>query len=76
MRDQHVVPNPNGGWDVKAERAKKATKHFDNQMDAYKYAQQIARNQRTEAFLHGRDGKIRARESYGNDPRNIIDKEY
>jgi Uncharacterized protein conserved in bacteria (DUF2188) len=27
-----------------------------------------ARNDRTEFELHGRDGKIRERDSYGNDP--------
>ncbi len=76
MANQHTVPNPNGGWDVKRENAKRATKHFDNQSDAYKYAQSIAKNQNSEALLHGRDGKIRARESYGNDPKHIKDTEY
>ena len=28
----------------------------------------IARNQHTEVYIHGRDGRIRERDSYGNDP--------
>lgn len=76
MPNQHTVPNPNGGWDVKGAGNKRATKHFDKQADAYSYAQNIARNQQTEALLHGRDGRIRARESYGNDPIPPRDKEH
>ena len=67
-RNQHVVPNENSGWDVKGERNKKATSHHSTQEEAIKRAEQIARNQRSDTKIHGRDGKIRSGNSYGNDP--------
>ena len=68
MANQHVVPNPNGGWDVKGEGNSKATRHTDTQREAIGIAKDIARNQKSEAVIHGRDGKIRDKDSYGNDP--------
>lgn len=68
MANQHVVPNPNGGWDVKGEGNSKATRHTDTQREAISIAKDIARNQKSEAVIHGRDGKVRDKDSYGNDP--------
>jgi len=34
----------------------------------WKYAKDKARDTKGEAFLKGRDGKIRERNTYGNDP--------
>ncbi len=67
-RNQHVVPSKKGGWDVKAEGAKGATKNLPTQREAVEVARQFARNQRTELVVHGKDGRIRARDSYGRDP--------
>ncbi len=68
MANQHVIPNPNGGWDVKGEGNSRATKHTDTQREAIDVAKDIARKQHSEAIIHGRDGKIRDKDSYGNDP--------
>ena len=38
------------------------------QHEARDAAQEIAQNQGSEMFIHGRDGRIRERNSYGNDP--------
>lgn len=67
-RNQHVVPNPDGGWDVKGAGAKKATVHTDTKKAAVDIARNIARNQHTELITHGRDGRIQSRDSHGNDP--------
>ena len=32
------------------------------------HAKEICKNQKSELFIHGEDGKIRERNSYGNDP--------
>ena len=40
----------------------------DTQAEAIQRAREIARNQESELFIHGRNGKIRERDSYGNDP--------
>ena len=67
MANQHVVPNGKN-WQVKAEKATKATKNFNTQKAAIAYAKDIAKNQKRELVIHGKDGKIRDKDSYGNDP--------
>lgn len=67
MANQHVVPN-NGKWQVKRENSTKATKTFDTQKDAISYGRDIAKNQGSELVIHGRNGQIRDKDSFGNDP--------
>jgi uncharacterized protein YdaT len=68
-RDYHVVPNNDrGGWDVKRERADRASDHFDRKSDAMERGRELARDHKTELVEHGRDGRIRDSDSYGNDP--------
>lgn len=66
-KNQHVVPHPDG-WAVKGEGNSKATKITDTQQEAINHAREIAKNQESELLIHGKDGKIRERDSYGNDP--------
>lgn len=67
MANQHVVPN-NGQWQVKRENSTRATKNFNTQKEAISFARNIAINQQSELVIHGRDGQIRDKDSYGNDP--------
>lgn len=67
MNNQHVVTH-NGKWAVRAENAQRVTKQFSTQKEAIEYGKKIAQNNHSELFIHGRDGKIRDRNSYGNDP--------
>lgn len=69
-RNQHVVPHPNG-WAVKGEGAERATAVYPTQREAIDHARESCRNQKSELFIHGEDGRIRERDSHGNDPRNI-----
>lgn len=62
-KNQHVVSHPDG-WAVKGEGNSKATRVVDTQSEAIKIAQDIARNQQSDTKIHGRDGKIRAGNSY------------
>jgi len=41
---------------------------FDTQSEAIEAARKIAEKQKTELYIHGKDGRIRDRNSYGNDP--------
>lgn len=65
---QHVVPSESG-WSVKRAGATKASSVHRTQQEAVEAATKLAQNQRTELYIHGRDGRIRERSSYGNDPR-------
>jgi hypothetical protein len=65
-KSQHVVPN-DSGWAVKKGGSSKATTIVQTQEKAIEIAKGIAKQQGAELFIHGRDGKIRERNSYGND---------
>ena len=66
-KGQHVVPR-DGKWAVRKEGAERVTRRYNTQGEAIDAAREIARKQRSEVFVHGRDGRIRERSSYGNDP--------
>lgn len=68
VKNQHVVPDSNGGWNVKGAGNSKATVHTDTKAEATKIARGISKNQGSELFIHGRDGKIQSRDSHGSDP--------
>lgn len=67
MANQHIVPHGNE-WQVKRENSSRATKNFSRQSDAIDYGREIARNQHSELVIHNRNGQIRDKDSYGNDP--------
>ncbi len=67
-KGQHVVPSESG-WSVRKAGASRASSVHATQQEAIAAATQIARNQGTELYIHGRDGRIRDRSSYGNDPK-------
>jgi uncharacterized protein YdaT len=66
-KNQHVVPHPDG-WAVKSEGSQRASSGHRTQEEAMQRAREIAQKQEAELFIHGRDGRIRERNSYGNDP--------
>jgi hypothetical protein len=66
-RNQHVVPHDDG-WAVRGAGSQRATSLHATQREAIEAARDIARNQGTELFVHGRDGRIRERDSEGRDP--------
>ena len=66
-RNQHVVPHE-GGWALRGAGSQRATSVHRTQREAIDAGREVARNQRTELFVHGRDGRIRERDSHGNDP--------
>lgn len=57
-----------GRWESKREGAQRASKVTDTQADAWAYSREHAAESKGEAFLKGRDGKIRERNTYGKDP--------
>lgn len=70
----HVVPNPDGGWDVKRGGAERASGHYDTKQQAVDAGREISRNQGTEFRIHNKDGKISQSDSHGNDPLPPKDK--
>lgn len=65
-KNQHVIPK-SGKWQVKGEGNSRATVITDTQKQAISIARNIAMNQNSELLIHGQDGRIREKSSYGND---------
>lgn len=72
-KNQHVVPHKDG-WAVKGAGNQKATRVVSTQREAINIAQDIARDQHSDTKIHGENGRIRAGNSYGNDPCPPKDK--
>jgi hypothetical protein len=68
--DVHVVPDE-GRWRVNVEGSDRARSIHDTQAAARAAGREIARRNKSELLVHGRDGKVRERRSYGHDPRRI-----
>ena len=66
-KGQHVVPS-GGKWTVRSAGAKRASGTFETQKEAIDNARKKARRDGTELYVHGRDGRIRERSSFGRDP--------
>lgn len=66
-RNQHAVPH-GGDWAVRGEGNDRVTSVHRTQAEAIEAAREIARNQHAELFIHRPNGRIRDRNSYGNDP--------
>ena len=71
-RDIHTVPHGDG-WAVKREGTKTPLSTHTTKVEAQDHAISIAKRDKVEHVIHGRDGKIQDSDSYGNDPRSIRD---
>lgn len=67
-KNQHVTRHSAGGWQVKGAGNSRATARTSTQKEAIAVARSIAINQKSEVVIHGTNGQIRAKDSYGNDP--------
>ena len=63
----HVVHNGEQ-WQVKQENAQRSSGNFRTQQEAFERAREIAIKNSQEVAIHGLDGRIREKHSYGNDP--------
>jgi hypothetical protein len=75
--ERHVVPNPDGGWDVVAPKAGRVSAHVDTQGEAVDRARQIVHNSGGgEIVIHRPDGSIRDSDTVppGHDPDPPRDK--
>ena len=71
----HITKHKNG-WQAKSEGSSRASSVAPTQKEAIDRGREIARNQKTELVIHGRDGRIRDSDSYGNDPCPPKDKKH
>jgi hypothetical protein len=68
IKDYSTSPSSSGEWTVKRHGSSRAASVHSTQAEAWSETRRLARGAGGEAILQGKDGKIRARNSYGNDP--------
>jgi hypothetical protein len=73
IKHQHVVPHQ-GLWAVRGEGNLRVTSIHPTQFSAYQVARKIAINKRAEVLIHRPNGRIRDKDSFGNDPYPPKDK--
>lgn len=71
----HVVPREEG-WAVRRAVAQRDSSHHRTQGAAEEAAQGTARREGGEVVTHRPDGRIRGKDSYGNDPNPPRDTEH
>jgi hypothetical protein len=74
-QNQHVVPNK-GRWSVKTAGNNLYTVITRTKKEAIDIARLIAKSQRSELVIHGRNGRIQDRDSYGRDAREWRDTKF
>ena len=62
-----VGPSGTGRWTIKSNGSSEPVSTHQKQSTAIEKAEKIAREQKTELIVRGRDGTIRSKDSYGND---------
>lgn len=63
----HVVPRVDG-WAVRAEGRSRPTSIHKSQREAIEAARKLAKEAATQLVIHGRDGRIRERDSFRPNP--------
>ena len=74
-KNQHITPK-DGKWQVIWAGNSIATKIFNTQKEAIDYGKNIAINQQSELVIHNKQGRIRDKDSYGNDDFPPKDTKY
>jgi len=63
-----VQQRPDGDWEAKNAGAQRASVVLPRQADVIERAKDLAKKAEAELVIKGRNGKIREKNSYGNDP--------
>ena len=66
--DSHFVSPHGDDWSVQRSNSERPSHVFNTQREAINIAKPIASNQGGDVIIHRRNGQIRERNSYGNDP--------
>lgn len=70
MKRVSVSKHPDG-WQTKVAGNERASKVCSTQEECRTHGIELSKKLGAEFTLHGTDGQIREKNSYGNDPRNI-----
>jgi Uncharacterized protein conserved in bacteria (DUF2188) len=65
-RSNHVVPLASK-WAVKKSGSSKASKIFSSRDSAIIYGRELSKSEKTDLYIHKKNGMIQNRNSFGND---------
>ena len=68
MKKNQWVVTHGDKWAVRGEGNSRITSEHRKQSTAIEMARAIAKHEKSELIIKGQDGKIRDKDSYGNDP--------
>ena len=63
-------------WGVRLEGDSELTSVHDTQKQAEDAARILAKREKSELLVQGENGQFRSKDSFGNDPASIIDREH
>lgn len=63
----HITPHEKG-WQVKRAGNGKASKVCSTQKECIAYGTELAKKHGSELYIHNKHGRIREKNSFGNDP--------
>src|SRR5882724_11095696 len=75
-KDITVGPTEAGRWSVKRRGNDRASSIHDTQSEAINVGKRYAKEEKSDLIIKGKDGEIRSKDSYGNDPNPPKDKEH
>jgi hypothetical protein len=75
-KDVTIGPTEDGRWSVKRRGNDRASSIHETQREAIKVGKRFAEEEGSDLIIKGEDGKIRSKDSYGNDPNPPKDKEH
>lgn len=64
LAENEIVKKEDDKWVVRSEKAKRATKKFDDKNEAIDYAKQIAKNKQTKLKVYKADGDLQETTDY------------
>ncbi len=73
-KSNHVISSKSGGWAVKKSSSSRASKVFSTKEEAKTYGIEISKRERTELYIHSKDGTIQDRNSYGSNGYALKDR--
>jgi len=68
-KSNHVVPS-SSGWSVKKSGSERASRTFGTKEKAERYGREVSKSEKTELYIHKKNGMIQDKRSYGNDPNS------
>ena len=72
----HISPNKGNGEKWKITRGGKTLSTHKTQKVAESVGRSVAKKKKVELVTHGKNGKIRSKDSFGKDSPSIKDKEH